>query len=220
MATTTTKGGKGKTTTKAKGGKGAKSKPAAAGGSAKRSRGHGGASGSNGSAVRPQADIPGEFGNVSIGQAVGSIGISIDPSHVTLERAHALFCGKRVSIRLMQTLTGEMAGQKRFRGMEALEFSATCDIKGYRVSPKVITARLSMTLEGLDVPMLTHFSQRSGRLIVVSIQEIPEDAPSGGDDDDDLDDEGGEDADDDIDGTADLADDEPGTADENELKGL
>jgi len=179
MATTTKAGGKGKTT---KGGKGKE---------AKGSR--------YPSAVRPQADLPVEFGNVSIGQAAASIGVAIDPASVTVARAHELFNGKRATVKIVQAPKGETPGQKRLDGVEALEVIGVVDIRGYRMSPKVISARLTFTIEGLDLGALAHFSKRSGRLQVMQVQEIPADSAAVLDPEDE----------DDDDGEADLQDDEP-----------
>lgn len=167
-----------------------------------------------GSAVRPQADIPCEFGNVSIGQATASIGVSIDPAAISVDRVHALFNGKRATVRLVQVPAGEQPGQRRMDGMEAPELTAVTDIRGYRMSPKVISARLAFTIEGLDLSMLaSHFSKRSGRLLVISLQEIPQGEASGGDD-------GGDEGDeDDIDGEMD-PDEGDGDSDADDLKGI
>ncbi len=145
----------------------------------KQSSGRGGSNGNgHGQPVaQPKMSLPVQFGDVSIGQGVAAIGVTIQRQSLSIGDADEKLCCKRLNGRIIicpgqddetQTYINEAKVKHRVNG--------AFDVRGFRVTPKTFTTRLSFSIESINVEELSHFAKQSGRLIAELILGIPKEA--------------------------------------------
>lgn len=132
-------------------------------------------------------DVPVEFGGVSIGESTARLGIRIDRSVCNINAADEIFCGHRLSGRIMLGRGGDQPGQTTL--VEDLDhyIDAVFDVKRIGVNPTHIGTGLTFSLADINIQELAKLSKGSGRLIVNTVAELP--VESKADDGDGLDDE-------------------------------
>lgn len=127
-------------------------------------------------AVQPVLEIPVEFGGVSIGQATARLGCRIARAHLNIVAADEAFTGHRLTGKVLLGQRDDMPGQETMFDSD-FEVEATFDVKGIRVTTDTIATGLTFSLNDIDIAELAKFSRGSGKLIVYSVGEIPDDAP-------------------------------------------
>lgn len=126
-------------------------------------------------ATKEVLNVAAHFANVSIGDQVASIGVKIERSSLTVEKADEVLCGRRLAASVLVLPTGEDVSQKTaFDKGDRHEIEGTFDVKSFRVSPKNITATLAFALNEIEPSELGHVAQKSGRLIVNGLESLPE----------------------------------------------
>jgi hypothetical protein len=128
-------------------------------------------------------DIPVEFGGVSIGDGTARIGIAIDRGVLNINAADESFCGKRLTGRVVLGHSDESPGQSRFFDDDH-QVEGVFDVKRIGVNLKQISTGLTFSVASVDVSELAKLSKGSGRLIVESIEQLPDDSDEDNDDDD------------------------------------
>jgi hypothetical protein len=132
-------------------------------------------------------DFPVKFGGVSIGEATARLGVSIDRSVLNIVAADELFCGHRLTGRVIRGRTGDQAGQTTFVDDFALD--AVFDVKRFGANQSTISTGLTFSLPDIDLATLAKMSKGAGRLVIKAIAELPDDSPAHDDEDDDAPDE-------------------------------
>lgn len=128
-------------------------------------------------------DLAVSFGNLNVGDKTCRIGCSVARKDLKLTVADKQLCEKRLAGCLISKAGNP--DQPTFDGMnDDLEIEGVFDVKGFNVSGEHISFGLTFAIKSIDVAMMAHFAKREGRLMVKSIEEIPEEskADSNGDD--------------------------------------
>lgn len=120
-------------------------------------------------------DIPVEFGGVSIADATARLGIRIDRSVCSVKTADDVFCGHRLSGRVVLGGNGDGNGQKKFVDDLDHQVGGVFDVKRFGANQKQIATGLTFSLADVDITELAKFSKGSGRLIIDNVAELPED---------------------------------------------
>lgn len=128
-------------------------------------------------------NIPVKFGGVSIGQETARIGVTFDRDNVALEQADEVFCGHRLSGRVVLGNRDDAPGTVPLIDSD-IAVAGSFDTKHLSVSAAQIGAGLTFNLADVNVAELARFSKGAGRLIVEGVGEIPENAPREEHDDD------------------------------------
>lgn len=119
------------------------------------------------------ADLPVEFGGISLGKDTARIGVSIARSDLMLTNADELLVGHRLTCEI--TLDGSedtTSGQQRLVDDLDLRIDGIADCKGMRVTPDLIAAGLTMSLRDLVLEDFAKFSKGKGRLIISGVAKI------------------------------------------------
>jgi hypothetical protein len=116
-------------------------------------------------------DKPVDFGGVSIGKTTGRIGISVDRSYLGLDDAADMFCGRRLTGKVVLGRAGDAANQTTLVDDLDAEVGGAFDCKGFRVTEGSIAAGLTFALAEVDIAELAKFSKG------FELGEIPADAP-------------------------------------------
>lgn len=150
--------------------------------------------------ARQLANLAVKFGKVSFGGEVASVGVSIPRDAITSDAAIELFVARRLKGRIVAT-GGADANQQPLPGMDDVKPDMTLlfECKGLSVKRKAFSCTLNVMAEDLDDGTFSHFANKSGKLIVTKIEELPEGKRGRkpkGDTDDDMDDYGDDDGDD------------------------
>jgi hypothetical protein len=115
------------------------------------------------------------FGNVSIGDKTARIGLTVDRLDLTLPQADRHLCEKRLIGSIFSRPPGDHPDQGTLPEMEfSTTISGAFDVKSFRVTKKHLNFGLTFAIASIDVALLAHFAERSGRLIVDDIDIIPE----------------------------------------------
>lgn len=129
-----------------------------------------------------------EFGGVSYGKNMGSVGISVSRDDIDLEVADNLFINSQVQCRIAADPNAgkDVQGQvKAFEDHEFVEFVA--NVHGFSVKADNIRATLSIPKSSLGEAQLARFAGRRGTCECTRVGTLHEDGES---------DNGQEDADD------------------------
>lgn len=121
-------------------------------------------------------DIPVEFGGVSIGEATARLGIRANRSVLNLAAADEVFCGHRLTGRVVLGGSDDQPGQGRIVDDLDHQVDGTFDCKRIGVTQEQISTGLTFSLADVDVRELAKFSKGTGRLIVEGVGELPEEA--------------------------------------------
>lgn len=119
----------------------------------------------------PRFSIPVKFKNVNIGDTTGSVGISVDRQHLSIEKAEEVLCGHRLVGRAVRLQDGEHQDQQRFDAPHH-QIAGAFDVKKFSVSPKTIDATLAFALNDIEISELGFLAKQSGRVLVDDIQAI------------------------------------------------
>jgi hypothetical protein len=115
------------------------------------------------------------FGRVGLGDVTGSIPVKFSRGNLELEVADEVLCGRRLDVHMVAFAKGENPEQKRLSGMERHEVSLQCDITGYKVTPKAISASMKFNMESVEEVALKHFAMRDGVLTIKNVGELVSD---------------------------------------------
>ena len=142
----------------------------------------------NGTSATEVLELPCQYGDVSFGDTKAAITLSIDRRQLKITKADAVLCGKRLTVHLTAQEDGADPDQGALDGMDStLAMDAVVDVRSFRVTAKAISTRLTFAIESIEASALIGFAKRSGKLIVDSVESIP-DKDGGGEEDDDKDD--------------------------------
>lgn len=122
-----------------------------------------------------ELEVPVKFGGVSIGDATTRIGVKIDRDCLRLNEADRIFCGHRLTGRVELGNGGDSNGQTRFVSVEKLEGIFDCKRLGFDAG--TISTGLTFNKKDIDMDLISKFAKGSGRMFVMKIEEIPDDAP-------------------------------------------
>lgn len=135
-------------------------------------------------------NVPCTFGTVGFGKDTARIGIKVERSQLPLESADELLCG----MRLTGKLTADVADpdQKQLPGMEGSHDSVagTFDVKSISLKPDEIGFGATFSVASVDQHALIALRSRTGRIVISSAEELPDDHDSGSSDADDHEDVG------------------------------
>jgi hypothetical protein len=131
-------------------------------------------------------ELPVSFGNLSVGDKTASIGVTVDRKKLRIGQADNHFCGNRLDGEILLLRDGEAPDQGHLDGFDKHErqLSGSFDVKGFRVSEKLIAFQLVWPLKDLDIEELCHFAKRSGELRVNTVGKIPDEDEESGEGDD------------------------------------
>lgn len=123
-------------------------------------------------------DLQVELSGVSIGDAASAVGIKVDRNRLPYQMAVQTFCGKRIGVLLRTTPNGGEDSKQTHAPADAFEsIEGHADVKRVGISPKEISFRLSFNNKEVSPHDLADFAQRSGKLIVNTVEDIPEPTP-------------------------------------------
>jgi hypothetical protein len=130
-------------------------------------------------------DMPVSFGRVGVGAGTALLPIKIAREDLDISEADNTLCGHRLTCRVLVMPKGEDLNQQRMPGMEdsRLEIVGVCDVKRIGVSPDEISCGLTFNKKDVDGDKLFDFANRTGRLVVTNVAEIPEEAKAAAADD-------------------------------------
>jgi hypothetical protein len=133
--------------------------------------------------VKYAAKLPVKFKNLSVGDTIATLGVSIDRDRVNIDFCEEAFCGKRDLVRI---LIGPGADPDQGILWDDVQFDveAHADIKKYSVTPKLISIGLAFLIDSIDIEDLAHFAKKEGTLFIVKVLGDAKDA-KGPDDDGD-----------------------------------
>lgn len=116
------------------------------------------------------------FGDVSIGENTGRLGVIIQRKGLTPAAADKHLCGKRLTGRVISDAGNNNGDQPAmFEAGESID--AVFDVKSISLKPKTIGCGLTFMLESVDINALAHFAQRSGKLQIDELEALPEKSP-------------------------------------------
>ena len=126
---------------------------------------------SNGNVI----EAPVSFKQVSVGAKTARIGVTFDRSDLTLAKADKTLCQHRLVGRIVAKPEGEDPDQQVLPGMEDtdLYLDGIFDVKGLSVSGDQIGVGLTFAVKDVSVSELAKFAQRSGRIIIKEVQDLP-----------------------------------------------
>jgi len=135
-------------------------------------------------------NIPCSFGTVGFGKESCRIGIKVERSDLPLECADELLCGMRLTGRL--TADKSDPDQLQLPGMEGSHDSVagTFDVKSISLKPDEIGFGATFSVASVDQHALIALRSRTGRIVISSAEELPDDHDSGSSDADDHEDVG------------------------------
>ncbi len=122
-------------------------------------------------------EFPVKFGGVSIGETTARLGVHIDRSVCNINAADDLFCGHRLTGRVIRGRAGDQAGQQTIVDDLDIALDAVFDVKRFGANAATISTGLTFSLPDIDLTTLAKMSKGAGRLVIKSIAEIPDDAP-------------------------------------------
>jgi len=120
-------------------------------------------------------DVPVDFGGVSIGESTARLGIKVSRDRLNLVAADEIFCGHRLTGRVLLGHIDDDADQMAMFDDADVEVNGSFDVKGLRVTADSIATGLTFSLSDIDVATLAQFSKGKGRVIVSHVAEIPHD---------------------------------------------
>jgi hypothetical protein len=120
-------------------------------------------------------DVPVQFGGVSIGESTARLGVKINRDVLNIVAADEVFCGHRLSGRVLLGQHDDAAGQMKLIEDVDVAVNATFDCKRLGVSAMEYGIGLTFSLSDIDISELARFSKGSGRLTVDTVAELPDD---------------------------------------------
>lgn len=121
----------------------------------------------------PALEIPVQYGDVSIGETTCRVGVVVARKDLTLAKADASVCGRRLVGRIVAVPGNGNPDQPQLVTDE-VAVEAAFDVKRVGFNKKVLSFGLTFSIESVKVEDLAHFARRAGRLVVDSIENIPE----------------------------------------------
>jgi hypothetical protein len=116
-----------------------------------------------------------DFGNIGIGDETARVGIRIDRENLDVNRADEVFCGRRLTGKIITVRDGDAPEQRELIDTGSQhELKGVFDVKQFSANRKRISTGLTFSLAEIDVSEIGHFAKRSGRLIVTSAEELPD----------------------------------------------
>lgn len=123
-------------------------------------------------------DVPVEFGGVSIGLATARLGIKIDRSVLNIVAADEIFCGHRLSGRVIKGRSGDSPGQMGLVDDIDEYLDAIFDVKNMSVTASAIGTGFTFSRADVDIETLSKMAKGSGRLVIRDVGDIPEEEKS------------------------------------------
>lgn len=120
-------------------------------------------------------DIPVEYGGVSIGAATARIGIKIDREVLNIVAADDIFCGHRLSGRLIKGRNGDSPGQQTLMDDADDFLDAIFDVKNMSVTADKIGTGFTFCRADVDTNTLSNMAKGSGRILIRDVRDIPDD---------------------------------------------
>lgn len=120
-------------------------------------------------------DIPVKFGGVSIGKTTARLGAKFTRETLDLIQADEVFCAHRLTGRVTLGSSDDSPGQKKMIDTDHV-LDGVFDCKSLGVTADEIGTGLTFALNDIDVAELAKFSNGTGRIAVMQVAEIPEDA--------------------------------------------
>lgn len=110
------------------------------------------------------------WGNVSIGDKIARLGLSVDRSQLKLTTADSQLCERRILVRILAKPPGDESDTGRFPGMEDdVSIEGVAEVKGISSNRKQLSFGLAFGIKGMDVSELAKFAKMHGRLEVVEV---------------------------------------------------
>lgn len=127
----------------------------------------------------PKLVLPVQFGDVTIGDGVAGITISISRDKLKLDTADEYLCCKRLIGRILILPGGDDEAQTYILGTKTKHaVKGSFDVRSFRVTPKSLGTRLSFSIESIDIEELSHFAKQNGLVVVELMQAIPDEKKS------------------------------------------
>lgn len=126
-------------------------------------------------ATKPELNVPVNFGGVSIGKATARISMKIERDEsFSITRAEESFCGRRLIGKIQLGRKGDQDGQTTMWD-DAMAIEGSFDVHRMGVNLEEFSIGATFSKSEIDLTLLGDFSNGSGRMIVNSIELIPED---------------------------------------------
>lgn len=123
-------------------------------------------------ALAAAMEIPVAYGDVGIGETTCRVGVAVARDKLTLAKADAQVCGKRLVGRIV-AVPGNANPEQTQAFTDEVEVEAAFDVKSVRFNKKSLFFNLTFSIESVKVEDLAHFAKRAGRLVVDAITAIP-----------------------------------------------
>lgn len=126
----------------------------------------------------PILDLAVNYGSISVGDEVASLGLSVERKNLSLSKADAHLVCKRLTCTITAAAGNDNPDQQTMPGMEDAEATVTAvfDVKGFSVGRKYIRFHLAAPKTAVDLASLTDYPKRAGRFTLLSVETIPEKA--------------------------------------------
>lgn len=123
------------------------------------------------------ADVPIQFGGVSIGESTARLSMKVRRSALGLYKADELFCERRLTGKMQ--LGGDDDQPAQGKLFEAnLTIEASFDIHRFGVTTEAYTTGATVKLNEVDIADLAKFSKGTGRFLIFGADAIPDEADS------------------------------------------
>lgn len=132
--------------------------------------------------VQVIADIPVQFGGVSIGQSTAKLSMKIVRGAMSLEFADELFCERRLRGRIQLGGHDDGSGQLKFFDTDPC-IDGSFDVHRFGVTADAFTTGATFKKNELDLSVLGDFSKGTGRMLVFEHTDIPDEMPDDDHDD-------------------------------------
>lgn len=115
-----------------------------------------------------------DFKGVSIGQDTARVSFNVTRDRLSIDDAENYFCGRRL-VATAKLRSGDANGQTHLlKDMAPVSIKAAFDTRKFSVAPEVIGSGLTCLLTEIDVGDFSHLAGREGKLVIESVEDIPE----------------------------------------------
>lgn len=111
-----------------------------------------------------------QFGNVNCGDITARLACKVSRKSLSLDEADALLTNRTLTVIVDQQELGEQ--NRTLFDDERPSIDASCQSKTFTTAAKHFTFGLTFNLQDVDVPTLTQFAKRTGRVVITDVREL------------------------------------------------
>jgi len=117
-------------------------------------------------AAPPKLNVLVKLGKVSLGKETASVRCTVDRGLITLERADANLCGRRLVGRLVACGADEDERQTNFLEPDRTTIEGAFDVNSISINPDAIGFTMSFGVHDINPLSLARLANQTGRLII------------------------------------------------------